>query len=54
MYGPGTILLLMLYSKWLMWWGGWSFGYRLLIEMLPGLMILLAIFWEKLLNKNIY
>jgi len=50
----GTILLWLLYSKWVMWWGGWGFGYRLLIEMLPGLLVLLAIFWEKLLdNKNI-
>ena len=41
------IFILLLYSKWIMWWGGHSFGYRLLTEIVPLLTILLAIYWEK-------
>ena len=29
----GTVLSLLLYARWGMWWGGTSFGYRLLIEL---------------------
>ena len=35
-------LTLLLYSRWRMWWGGWCFGYRMLIELLPPLMFFLA------------
>jgi hypothetical protein len=43
----GAILLVLLYSRWSMWWGGHTFGYRYLIETLPGLTIFLAIAWEE-------
>jgi hypothetical protein len=43
----GTVLLVLLYSRWTTWWGGHTFGYRYLIETLPGLMIFLAIAWEE-------
>jgi hypothetical protein len=43
----GAGLHLIVYSSWSVWWGGWSFGYRLLIEMLPSLMLLTAVAWEK-------
>ena len=29
-----------------MWWGGWSFGYRLLIEVTPFLAVFLAMTYE--------
>lgn len=45
--GAGTVLLVLLYSHWTTWWGGHTFGYRYLIETLPGLMIFLAIAWEE-------
>lgn len=34
-------------ARWLYWWGGHSFGYRLLIEAVPALVILLAVTWEE-------
>lgn len=43
----GALALLLISSKWTMWWGGHSFGYRLLIETLPSLTVLLAIAWER-------
>ncbi len=42
----GATALLLVTSKWTIWWGGHSFGYRLLIEMLPALTILLILAWE--------
>jgi len=33
-------------ANWTLWWGGHAFAYRLLIEMLPSLTILLALAWE--------
>jgi len=45
----GTLLVLLLYSRWGMWWGGVGFGYRLLIELLPGLVVLLAIAWREVI-----
>lgn len=44
----GTVLSLLLYARWGMWWGGASFGYRLLIELVPGLILLAAIAWRDL------
>jgi len=49
-----VVLLILFYSKWKCWWGGWSFGYRLLIEVIPMLIIILAVYWEKSISKNIY
>jgi hypothetical protein len=45
----GAIGHLVLHAKWSIWWGGHSFGYRMLIEMIPALMILLAIAWDRLI-----
>jgi hypothetical protein len=42
----GTALLPLVYAKWTVWWGGQTFGYRFLIEMIPGLVVFLAIAWE--------
>ncbi len=49
-----VIASLLLYSRWSMWWGGHSFGYRLLIELIPMLCIFLALFWERTIVKIWY
>jgi hypothetical protein len=48
----GVLALLLVTSKWTIWWGGHSFGYRLLIEMLPALMVLLALAWERRIRDH--
>src|SRR5207248_2643598 len=45
-FAIGLILNLLIYSKWSVWWGGGSFGYRMLIEMLPMLVLFGAAAWE--------
>jgi hypothetical protein len=37
-----VVLVVALYSKWQMWWGGWSFGPRLLADITPLLTLLLV------------
>jgi hypothetical protein len=44
--GLGTVLVVLIYSRWYFWWGGASFGYRLIIETVPGLVILAALGWH--------
>ena len=39
----GSLLLLCVNSKWSIWWGGNSYGYRLLIETVPSLAVVLAL-----------
>jgi hypothetical protein len=34
-------------AKWSNWWGGDSFGYRLIIDLLPILMLFVVDFWER-------
>lgn len=48
--GGGANLLL--YSCWSVWWGGWSFGYRLLLELLPALVLFLALAWERWISLH--
>ena len=43
----GSLLLVLLDAKWSIWWGGHTFGYRLLIEAIPGAMVLVAIAWDR-------
>ena len=38
----GVLLTILLYSKWAMWWGGSSYGPRLLADLSPPLMLLLS------------
>lgn len=38
----GTLALILLTSAWPMWWGGTSFGYRLLLDAVPALVLLAA------------
>lgn len=40
--GVGTALVLVLYAKWHMWWGGFSFGPRILADLTPVLALCLA------------
>lgn len=47
------ILLILLYAKWFMWWGGFCFGSRLLIEIIPILIIFLALYWEKFVAHSL-
>jgi hypothetical protein len=49
----GVALLPLLYAKWTIWWGGHTFGYRFLIEMLPGLVIFVAVAWETRIARSI-
>ena len=49
---PGILLTLALYSKWYAWWGGSCFGYRMLTELVPFLVILLAVGWERLFSSR--
>jgi hypothetical protein len=50
----GALADLILFSLWSVWWGGWSFGYRLLLEMLPALSVFLALAWERWLVRRWY
>jgi hypothetical protein len=46
-----AVLMVLLYSKWGMWWGGWTFGYRLLTELAPVMILFLALFWEETISR---
>ena len=47
-----VVLYILMVSKHFMWWGGHCFGYRLLIELIPALIIFLALYWEKIMVKH--
>jgi hypothetical protein len=44
----GTVLVLALYSCWGAWWGGSTFGYRLILEVAPALVPLMPLAWTRL------
>lgn len=48
----GVVATPLLYAKWWSWWGGTCFGYRLLTECVPALVILLAFAWERWLARR--
>jgi len=48
----GALGHLIVLAKWNIWWGGWSFGYRMLIEMTPALIIFLALAWDHLIVRR--
>jgi len=48
----GALAVLLVTSKWTIWWGGHSYGYRLLIETLPALTVLLALAWEEVIGER--
>lgn len=43
-----AVLTLVAFSRWRIWWGGHSFGYRVLIEIVPLLVLLIAGFWPEI------
>jgi hypothetical protein len=46
------ILIVLVYAKWRMWWGGWSFGYRIVTESVPLLIVMTARCWERFIVKK--
>jgi hypothetical protein len=42
----GALTVLLLYGRWGMWWGGSSFGYRLILDLVPVWTLLTAAGWE--------
>ena len=46
--------LVAMYSLWMQWPGGHTYGYRFLIELTPGLMLLLAAAWPTLIEPRPY
>ena len=48
----GIVLVILIYAKWRMWWGGSTFGYRLLTEVAPLLTIFLALSYPKLEKRR--
>jgi hypothetical protein len=42
----GVLLTIPMYATWFMWWGGTCFGYRLLTELVPALVLLVAWGWQ--------
>lgn len=48
----GALAILLVTSKWTIWWGGHAYGYRLLIEMLPALVVLLTLAWEDVIGEH--
>lgn len=46
-YITSVILYISLMAIWDMWWGGWTFGYRMIIETVPILMIFVIMHLER-------
>jgi hypothetical protein len=44
--GVATVLTLIFYSSWIWWFGGFSYGYRFLVDLLPGLCLFLGVGWS--------
>ena len=44
----GALVTLLLYARWYVWWGGWSFGPRFLTETVPVLGVVVALAYEQL------
>lgn len=42
----GAAAIIGVHALWHVWWGGVTYGYRLLLETLPAFMLLLAVAWE--------
>lgn len=48
----GALMTILLYTFWYSWWGGTSFGYRLLTELVPALVMLAAWGFETLFRAK--
>jgi hypothetical protein len=44
----GAVLVILLYSRWAKWWGGWTYGPRLLADLSPVLALGLVPLGERL------
>jgi hypothetical protein len=52
-YMAASVLLsLLLFAAWGVWWGGHSYGYRLLLESIPFLILFLARAYERFIANN--
>jgi hypothetical protein len=49
---PGAAGLLAISSAWGMWWGGASFGYRILLDVVPLLLLLSAVSWTEWIGRR--
>jgi hypothetical protein len=49
----GAVLTIALYASWRVWWGGYSFGYRLLSEVALPLVVLVAWDWPRIRASRI-
>jgi hypothetical protein len=47
-----VLATLLLYGRWTMWWGGHTFGYRLVTELAPLLTILVAGYWPTIVQSK--
>jgi hypothetical protein len=43
----GAIALIIVMARWQFWWGGVTFGYRLILEVVPAFVLLAAVAWEQ-------
>ncbi len=49
----GAVATIAVYSFWSMWWGGHTFGYRLITEIAPLLTILVASYWPRVSRNRV-
>ena len=49
-----ALLELLVFSRWYSWWGGHSFGYRLVIEVVPSMIVLAVIAWQEWARLRAY
>lgn len=49
-----AVLFILIISKWLTWWGGHCYGYRMLVDITPLLIILIAPVYEVIKEKKIF
>jgi hypothetical protein len=50
--GALTVIYLLVYGKWYMWHGGYSWGPRFLVPLLPALALLVGPAWEQLVRRR--
>jgi hypothetical protein len=51
-FASSVILILCVYARWNMWWGGHSFSYRIITEILPMMIIFTAMSYDKFISKR--
>ncbi len=49
----GIAATIAIYSCWSMWWGGHTFGYRMIMEIAPLLTILIASYWPSIAGSRV-